>query len=202
MRPQDLDGDLAANAILLDLGAVHLGDRGGGHCRAEACKHIGQRAFQRGGDDRFGLGLRERRQLVLQAFEVARHLDADHVGPRRQHLAELDIGRAEPGQRPRQPRAGLGIAALDQPRHAQHEAQRRRQRLRIDHGEGALAGNDKGCAGQAQDMRDRGNHKRQPECSATMPPDIAWWLTRAKPAARIISVKTFGLGNCRIDSTR
>ena len=35
--------------------------------------------------------LRKRRHLVLQAFEVARQRDADHVRPRRQELAELHI---------------------------------------------------------------------------------------------------------------
>ena len=52
------------------------------------------RAFQRGRDHGFGLGLRERRQPVLQAFEVARQHDADHVGPGGEKLSELEIGRA------------------------------------------------------------------------------------------------------------
>ena len=62
-------------------------------------------------DHGFGLGLRKRRQPVLQAFQVARHDDADHVGPRGEKLSELEIGRPEPRQRARQPRAGLGAAA-------------------------------------------------------------------------------------------
>ena len=44
--------------------------------------------------DGLGLGLRKRRQPVLQAFQVARHHDADHVGPGGQKLSELEIGRA------------------------------------------------------------------------------------------------------------
>ena len=54
-----------------------------------------QRLAERGCDRRFRFGLRERRHLVLQAFQIARERDADHVGPRRQELAELDISRAE-----------------------------------------------------------------------------------------------------------
>jgi hypothetical protein len=34
------------------------------------------------------------------------------------------------------------------------------------------------------------NHKRQPECSATMPPVMRWNETRANPAFRIISANT------------
>jgi hypothetical protein len=64
-----------------------------------------QRPFQRLRDDGFGFLLCERRQPVLQAFEIARHRDADHVGTGREELPELEIGGPEPGQRARQPRA-------------------------------------------------------------------------------------------------
>ena len=40
---------------------------------------------------------------------------------------------------------------------------------------------------------------RQPECSATTPPVIVSNETRRRPAARIISAKTFGFGNLRIE---
>ena len=46
------------------------------------------------------------------------------------------------------------------------------------------------------------DHRRQPECSTTMPPLIDRCDTRAKPAARIISANAFGRGKRRIDSTR
>jgi hypothetical protein len=60
--------------------------------------------------------VRKRRQAVLQAFEIARHHDADHVGAGGEKLAEFQVGRSHPLQRPRQPRAGFGAAALDQSR--------------------------------------------------------------------------------------
>ena len=82
-----------------------------------AANDVAQRLAERGCDRGFGLGLRERRHLVLQHFQVARERDADHVGARREELAELDIGRPEPRQRGR--RAGRRRRAgrpLDQPR--------------------------------------------------------------------------------------
>ena len=51
-------------------------------------------------------------------------------------------------------------------------------------------------------MGEGGDHKFQPECSATTPPVIGVNETRRKPAASIICAKAFGLGNLRIDSTR
>ena len=81
-------------------------------------KDVGERlARSAAATVRLGLGLRERRHLVLQAFEIARERDADHVRPRRQELAELDVGRPEPRSAP--PPAGCGVVAgrpLDQPR--------------------------------------------------------------------------------------
>ena len=61
----------------------------------------------------------KRRQPILQAFQIARHHDADHVGSGSEKLSELEIGRAEPRQRARQPRTGLGAGAFDDPRQAQ-----------------------------------------------------------------------------------
>ena len=57
-------------------------------------------------------------------------------------------------------------------------------------------------AGEAKEMRGPGNHKRQPECSVTIPPVIGCIVTRAKPTVRIMAAKAWGLGKRRIDSTR
>ena len=127
-----------SHAVAFDLAAMHLRDRGGRDRRPEAGKSLRDRAFQRGRDRRFGLGLRKRRQPVLQRFEIARHHDADHVGPRREELAELEIGRTHPFQRARQPRSRFGAAPLDEPRQLQRElcraaapARDRRRRTRL-----------------------------------------------------------------------
>ena len=200
--PQHLDRDRFAYAVALGLAAMHLRDRSRGHRRTEAGKRLRHRAFQRLRDDGLGLGLRKRRQPVLQAFQVARHGDADHVGPGRQKLSELQIGRAEPRQRARQPRAGFGAGTFDQPRQPQRELPGRRHQARIDDAEHALAREHVSGADEPRDVGRRRNHKRQPECSATMPPERLSHFTREKPAARIISANALGLGNFRIDSTR
>ena len=150
----------------------------------------------------FGLALRKRRQPVLQAFQIACHRDADHVGPRRQKLSKLEIGGSEPRQRARQPRTGFGAGALDQPRDAKRELPGRRHQARIDDAEHALAREHETGADQPRGVGYGRDHRRQPECSATMPPERLCQDTREKPAARIISAKAFGLGNLRIDSTR
>ena len=72
----------------------------------------------------------------------------------------------------------------------------------IDGAEHALAREHETGAGKPRDVGGSRDHKRQPECSATMPPERVCQFTRAKPAARIISAKAFGRGNLRMDSTR
>ena len=154
------------------------------------------------GDHGLGFGLRKRRQPVLQAFQVARHRDADHVGPGRQKLSELEVSGAEPRQRARQTRAGFGAGAFDQPRQPQRELSGRRHQARIDDAEHAFAREHVSGADEPRDVGRRRNHKRQPECNATMPPERLSHFTREKPASRIISANALGRGNFRIDSTR
>ena len=139
----------------------------------KARKHRFERLAERGGDRRFGLALRERRHLVLQPFEIFGECRADHVRPRRQKLAEFDVARAEPGQRRRQ--AGVrcaGRAPFDQARQPQERPRRNRHGGRIDDAEHALAGEHEAGAAETDEMRGSGDHKRQPQCSATMPPVI------------------------------
>ena len=87
--PQYFHGDGARPGCGLDRRAMHLRDRGGGDRRAEARKDRGDRPAERGGDRRFGLGLRKRRHLILQAFEVA-----GQARRRRRPAASPEIGRA------------------------------------------------------------------------------------------------------------
>ena len=159
---------------------------------------------------RLRLGLRERRHLVLQRFEIARERDADHVRPRRQELAELHIGRPEPGQRGREPVGGARARRpLDQPR----EPQRQRAPAAAA-ASGSTSANTPSRANTkpARARRARwtrrsdhraGDHSRQPECSATMPPRHALErdAARSRPS-RIISANASGRGKRRIDSTR
>ena len=202
VRPQHLDRDGLPHAVALDLAAMHLRDRGGGDRRAKTRKSLIDRAFQRSRDRGLGLGLRERRQTVLQRFEIARHRHADDVGPRREELAELEIGRAHPFQRARQPRSRLGAAPLDQSRELDRKLSRRRHQRRVDRAEHAFAREHEARAHQPGHVSECRDHKRQPECNATMPPDRLCQLTREKPAARIMSANAAGFGNLRMDSTR
>ena len=91
---------LTATAAALrrrDFGAMHLRDRGGGDRRAEGDEQTRRAACSKAPHDRgLGDGLRERRHLVLQALEIVGERRADDIGPRRQELAELDVGRPEP----------------------------------------------------------------------------------------------------------
>ena len=104
-------------------------------------------------------GARERRHAVLEPLEVARDGDADDVGPRRQELAELDVGRAEPRQRRREPGGAVAeVAALDQPRQAQEAAPGRRQHARIDERERALARQHGAGADVAPEMEKVAQH--------------------------------------------
>src|SRR6185437_5163914 len=115
---------------------------------------------------------------------------------------ELDVSRTEPCQRGGEPAlAAFSAWPLDQPRQRHRGLGRQRERPRIDQREHALARKHETGARQADEMRYAGNHKRQPECSATTPPVIGVTDTRRKPACSIICAKALGLGNLRIDST-
>ena len=88
------------------------------------------------------------------------------------------------------------------PGQTQRELPGRRHQRGIDHAEHAFAREHETGADQPRDVGNGRNHKRQPECNATMPPEKLCQLAREKPAVRIISANAFGLGNFRIDSTR
>ena len=193
---QHLHRDRLARAVVLDFGAMHLRDRGGGDRRAEAREHRIERPVEGGHDGRFRLILRERRQLVLQAFEVERDRRADHVRPRGEELPELDVSGPEPCQRGGELgfAGSSGARALDQAGERDRGLRRQRQRPRIDQPEHAFAREHVAGAGQAEEMGNGGDHNFQPECSATTPPVISRNETRRKPACSIIAAKALRLG--------
>src|SRR5581483_986571 len=92
--------------------------------------------------------------------------------------------------------------ALDQSRKLDRELAGRRHQRGIDDAEHAFAREHEARAHQPDDVGECRDHKRQPECNATMPPDRLCQLTREKPAARFMSANAAGLGNLRMDSTR
>ena len=172
-RPQHLDRDRARSARRRDLRAMHLGDRGGRDRRTKMREHRADRPAERGRDHRFRLVLRKRRHLVLQPFEIAGEHCTDNIRARRQELPELDVARPEPRERRRQPRFHSPAGrALEQPRDTQQRPRRRRHHRRIDGAEHALAGEHEAGSAETDEMRGTGDHKRQPECNATIPPVI------------------------------
>jgi hypothetical protein len=187
-------------------GAMHLRDRGGGDRRAEALEQLRHRLAESLGDGGLRLRLRKRRHPILQGFEIAGDFLADDVRPRRQELAELDVGRTEPGKSGGEPHgAAAGVAALDHARKAQQKLRPRRRGGGIDEREHAFAGEHPAGLGQPQQVENAAHcflYSRQPECSATMPPLSAVHCTREKPAVRIMAANFSGAGKRRIDSTR
>ena len=138
---------------------MHLRDRGGGDGGPEAGIDFVQRLVERGGDGGFRLALRERRHLVLQAFEIARDRLADHVGPGGHELAELDVSRPELGQRGGEPAGAVfGARPLDQPGQRDRGLGRQRQGPRIDQREHAFAREHETGARQAGEMGEGGDH--------------------------------------------
>ena len=163
-------------AVLRDsnFGAMHLRDRGGGDGGTEADIDLVHRLAERGGDHGFRLALRKRRHLVLQAFEIARDLLADHVGTGRQELAELDVSRPELGERGGEPaRSVFCGGALEQAGERDGRLRRKRQRPGIDQREHAFAREHEAGAREAGEMGNTGDHNFQPECSATTPAVMA-----------------------------
>src|SRR5204862_5819683 len=137
------------------------------------------------------------------AFQIARERQANDVGARRQELTELDVSRAEPRQRRRKSdRCAFRSRPLDQPRKLEPKPRGCGEGSGIREGEHTFAREYKTRARETKQMADRRDHKRQPECSATIPPLIIRCDTRRKPAARIISANALGRGKRRIDSTR
>ena len=171
-RPQHLDGDWPALALLEHLGAMHLRDRGGRNGRAEARETVAQRRAERAGDGGLGLGLRKRCHSVLQAFEIARQRRADDIRPRCQKLSELDVARAEPGQRRGEPhragcarrprRRGRSGPPFDEPAETQHETDRPREEHRIQQAEYPLAREHEAGAGEPRQMRGSQHHGGTP----------------------------------------
>lgn len=107
-RTQDLDRDRTTAFRFRQSRAMNLGDRGGGDGRPELRESVGKRLPQRALDGRDSLGLRERLHAILKRLEAAGGRKPDDIGPCRQELAELDVGRPKPRHGARQ-RAGATV---------------------------------------------------------------------------------------------
>ena len=138
--PQDLHRDRVRAAIRLHEGLVHLRDGGRRDGRAELAVDGGPRLAESGFDFGFGLLRRKGGKPVAQRAQGAGKLRTDHVGARREKLAELDIAWAKRRNRTREPLAlALCSGAAIVVRIAQY-AQRPRQRNRFRHEPNAVPG--------------------------------------------------------------
>ena len=174
---QDLDRHPHRRGVA-GLGAVHLGDGGGRQGGAEAGKQRLHRLAEGAGDLGPCLNFRKRRQAVLQMLQGARELGAHDIGPRRQHLAQLDIGRSQPLQRAGEPRTGVRLLRTKGPRRP---------------------GEQPGGIKKAQGTGDGNHYSRQAECMAAMPPDRLRTFTCSRPASAIM-LGEFRLGREAADA--
>ena len=161
---QDLDGDLAALAVVDRHRLVHLGDGGGGDRRAELGEVILQPAAELDLDRPAGFLHGERRQPILQVPEVAGQLRPDQIGAGGEELAELDVAGAE--ARECGGDAGvLGLARTERPgqdadgqRRRAGEPQRQRRAGPGRHEAHAVLGQNQPGAGEAEDVADGCGH--------------------------------------------
>ena len=155
-----------------------LGRHAGIHQRQfDVVQRAGARQQVEGLEDEADLFVADARQLVV--VHLAHLLFVQQVG-----LAGPVIAHQLQLSQERQPLAGgaedqllraVGFQDFGQlrhgvRRHARHDEDR--HRCRIDDAENALAGTDEAGACDTKQMRGARDHKRQPLCSATMPPLI------------------------------
>ena len=202
-RPQYLYGD-AARLFLGGLGRMHLRNGRRRYRLAEMRKQFLERIAERGNDDRASFFRRESGQTILQAFERGGDVLAHDVGPRRQYLAEFDIGRAEAFERACKPLARPALRLAPAAERKAHQAQRERRAIQIFAWDQRVVTAERaGDAQQAPQIGEgSGAHIFQAECMAAMPPVRLRTFTRESPAASIILANFAWGGKRRMLSTR
>ena len=138
-RPQDFDRDVADRLAVLHTRTMHLRDRSGCDRLAE----FNEQRFELGAkgrlDRRHRDGARIGRHPVLQPFKLLDDFGADDVGAGRDELSELYIGRAEAVDCGREALEAFGAAPREKVGDREGQPGERRQDLRIDCDESALA---------------------------------------------------------------
>ncbi len=151
--PQHLHRDLAFALVVAGVGDMHLRHRGRRDRLAEGRKHLVDAFAERLFDDLDRRLATERLHAVLQGGQRIGDFAADDIGPRRQELPELHIGRADLREGAHQRlRAAADILARDEIGEPHRQPRRRRQQLGIEPGEHALAREDIAGARQSQKM--------------------------------------------------
>ncbi len=168
---------------------MHLRDRSGRDGWTELGEQLVDRPAERRFDDAARLGIRERRQPVLEGFETAGDIGPENVGPRGQELAHLDRGGTELLERLREPLTGgkLGVLALARTEEPCRNAHRDRHTRGIFPRQKRVIRRQRaGHAHQNEDvLQCTEHHAFQPECMAAMPPDRFRCFTWVKPAFSI-----------------
>ena len=177
-----LTATLAGSPSRIHFAGVHLRDRGRRDRFAETEEQLVDRPAERTFDGGDGLGHRKGFHAILQQGEVERDVVADDVGPRRQELAELDVGRAEPGDGSGQPVAAAApqgtplvkSRAIRQPNFGRPEswspgsAATTPSRTMIQPARTSLSA---APTSLMPNVRRGVRQSFQPECSAAMPPE-------------------------------
>ena len=184
---------------------MYLRDRRRRHRLAEFGEQIVRRTIE-GARDFLACNLsRKRRKVVLQGFKRRRDLGADEIGPRRQHLSELDIRRPEILERKREARTrrafAIGLAsAEEEPRDLQGC---RHPRIVFMRDQRIVTRKHARRAQKPPQIGKRLKHQiRQAECMAAMPPVKLRTFTRDNPAFSIIVANGFCAGKRRMLSAR
>ena len=211
--PDHLDGDLFDAPLPLDRRRdAPARSRRRRSARRSVHEQLVDRPAERFLDLRARQRGREGRHPVLQAGKIVGDVGADDVGPRREELAELDIGRPEPVDRiatcgrlrHRLARAAPREHARQLPCTARRADGSWSPRQRRDH---AFARRIQPACGQAEigcrrAHRAAGLTSSSPNAARRCRRYNCARCTRSKPASRIIAAKFAWLGNLRIDSTR
>ena len=203
-RAQHLDRNLFAR--IDQHGFVHLRQRRRRNRGGKAAEHLADGHAQLTLDLGLGHVNRERGQLVLQHAQLHRQLVAHHIGARRQHLSELDVGRSQRRQGPGR-RGQIGIAAIAQPferpgKSPGNGAQSRPRVKRIQHNIHRTRAFQRGSGPDQPPDIMRTSQSFQPECNAATPRVRLRYLELPNPARRTMPKNVSWSGNLRMDSTR
>ena len=112
-----------------------------------------------------------RRHSILQPLEFERDFRPDDVGPRRQKLPHLDVGRAETVDGAGKAGETVDIPPGDKVRERERQTRNGRQQNGIDVDEGPLSSEDEACVRQPEAVAERGDDRHQSDLPARVDGD-------------------------------
>ena len=138
-------------------GSVDLRDRGGGDRFAERFKQRFDAGSKGALDDADRGRAPHRRHPILQALKFERDFRADDVRSRREKLAELDVGRAEPVDGAGEAGQAAHVTFGDEVGECDRQARHRRHKGGIDVNKRSFSREDKSGAREPEAMAERGD---------------------------------------------